>query len=847
VIAAAGDIACDPNQIAFNNGLGTDTDCRAAHTAALLEGVDAVLPLGDNQYNCGGAAAWAQAYDPTWGVLKSITHPVPGDADYATSGGTDCPSTPGAGYYQYFGASAGDPSKGYYSYTLGQWHVVAINTAPCESNAATCAAGSAQEQWLRQDLASDTSPCTLAYYQNPRFTSTNGGGNTFMQPIWQDLYDGGVDVVLNGDSHWYERFAQVNGSGQRDAAFGTREFIVGTGGQGLDTPATPLGISEVANNSTHGVLKLTLHSGSYDWGFVPDEGTFTDSGTTSCHGKPTPPDTTAPSTTIACGGAPCTGWYAGSTQVSLAATDNIGGSGVANTYYTTDGSTPTTSSTRYTGPFTLNGTSTVKFFSTDTQGNAETPKSQLVQVDGAPPTTSAACNGSACSGWYSGTVSMTLSGLDSGGSGVVATYYTTDGSTPTTSSTPYTGAFNITSTRTVKFFSVDTAGNAEAVKSQLVQIDSAAPTTTIACNGATCGTGTYTAAVSVTLNATDPSGGSGVAATYYTTDGTTPTTSSTPYTGAFNVTSTRTVKYFSVDTAGNKEAVSSQQIVVDATAPTTAISCNGNTCTGFYGAAVSVSLTATDGSGGSGVAATYYTTNGSTPTSSSTRYTGAFSLASTATVKYFSVDNVGNQEAVKSQLVSIDTTPPVTTITCNSATCAPWYNASVTVRLSATDNGGSGVAATYYTTNGSTPTTSSTRYTGSFSVSSTRTVKFFSVDQLGRAEPVQSKLISIDTTAPSTTIRCNGTTCSKSTYTSAVSVSFVANDTGSGVSSTHYTTDGSTPTLSSPTYTGAFTVSRNTTVKFRSWDIAGNVEGTNNQKISVSIRAAATSFGSQLG
>ncbi len=233
-------------------------------------------------------------------------------------------------------------------------------------------------------------------------------------------------------------------------------------------------------------MRLTLHGGSYDWAFVPDEGTFTDSGTTSCHGKPTLPDTTAPTTAIACNGAPCTGWYPTGPQVSLAAVDNTGGSGVDKTYYTTDGSAPTTASTQYTGPFTLASTSTVRFFSVDKQGNAEVAKSQQVQVDGTAPSTSSTCNGGACtSNWYVGTVSMTLSATDPGGSGVAATYYTTDGSTPTTASTRYTGAVSIASTRTVKYFSVDVAGNAEAVRSQLIQIDAAAPTTTIACNGAT--------------------------------------------------------------------------------------------------------------------------------------------------------------------------------------------------------------------------------------------------------------------------------------------------------------------------------------------------------------------------
>jgi hypothetical protein len=840
VVGAAGDIACDPTAPAFNGGLGTATDCRAAHTAALLDGVDAVLPLGDDQYDCGGTAAFAQSYDPTWGVLKSITHPVPGDKDYATSGGTDCPSVAGAGYYQYFGAAAGDPSKGYYSYDLGQWHVVALNTGPCPDNSAFCAAGSAQEQWLKQDLAANTSACTLAYYQNPRFSSTasGSGGNTAYQPIWQDLYDGGVDVVLNGDSHWYERFTPLNAAGQPDAAGGVREFIVGTGGAGLDTPGNELAISEKLNASTHGVLRLSLHGGSYDWAFAPDEGTFTDSGSASCHAKPAPPDSVAPTTAIACGGAACTGWYKGSTQVSLAAVDDPAGSGVAQTYYTTDGTTPTSSSTPYTGPFTLAGTSTVSFFSVDKAGNAEGVKTQLVQVDGTPPTTSAACNGAACStGWYAGSVSVTLAATDASGSGVATTYYTTDGSAPSTLSTPYTGAFNLTQTGTVKYFSVDTAGNAESVKSQQVQIDAAAPTTTIACNTGACSSGWYVAAVSITLTATDSSA-SGVAATYYTTDGSTPTTSSTRYTGAFSITQTRTVRYFSTDTAGNAEAPRSQTVQVDTTAPVTTISCNSATCsTGWYSGAVTVRLAATDSTGGSGVAATYYTTDGSTPTTSSTPYTGAFSVTQTGTVRYFSTDTAGNAEAAKSQTVQIDTTKPTTTITCGNVTCSSgWYVASVTVRLAATDpTGGSGIAATYYTTDGSTPTTSSTRYTASFNINQTRTVKYFSTDRAGNAEAAKSQLIRIDGTAPSTTISCNGSSCTNKTYPSAVTVALTATDAGSGVSSTHYTVDGTTPTLSSPTYTGPFTVGATTTVQYRSWDVAGNVESVKSRKIQVAV------------
>ena len=301
VIGSAGDIACDPSSSAFNGGLGTATDCVASDTVKLLTGIDAVLPLGDDQYDCGGLAAFEQSYGPTWGLKKAITYPVPGDKDFTTTGGTDCPSTPGAGYQQYFSSSGGvfgshvpsgvnvNASTGYYSYNLGSWHIIALNTAPCALNTPSfCAVGSAQDLWLQQDLAQNTAACTLAYYQNPRFASNGtSGGSTTYQQLWQDLYKGGAEVVLNGDSHWYERFAPLNTSGVIDNNFGVREFIVGTGGAGLEPPGTELPISQVLNGATHGIIKVTLHNGSYGWQFINDgESSFTDSGTASCHSKP---------------------------------------------------------------------------------------------------------------------------------------------------------------------------------------------------------------------------------------------------------------------------------------------------------------------------------------------------------------------------------------------------------------------------------------------------------------------------------------------------------------------------------------------------------------------------------
>jgi acid phosphatase type 7 len=283
LIAAAGDIACDPTFTYFKNGLGTSSRCRQKYTSDLLvdAGLTAVLPLGDIQYECGGYSAFLAAYDPTWGRVKAITRPAIGNHEVHTSGGSGC-AAGAAGYFRYFGAAAGDPSKGYYSYDLGAWHLIALNS---NCSFVSCSASSSQAQWLRQDLAAHPTRCTLAYWHHPRFTSgTNSPGSSSIKPLFQALYDYGADVVLVGHDHHYERFAPQNPSGARDLATGIREFLVGTGGRGFHPVNTILPNSEVRNNVTFGVLKLALHPAGYDWQFVPEAGaSFRDSGSQMCH------------------------------------------------------------------------------------------------------------------------------------------------------------------------------------------------------------------------------------------------------------------------------------------------------------------------------------------------------------------------------------------------------------------------------------------------------------------------------------------------------------------------------------------------------------------------------------
>jgi hypothetical protein len=282
IVATAGDIACDPASPSFNGGLGTPTLCRQMATSDLLvnAGLAAVLPLGDNQYECGGYNAFLQSYDPSWGRVKAITHPVFGNHDKGTTGGTDC-SPDGSAYYRYFGAAAGAAGQGYYSFDLGSWHLIALN-AECPY-VGGCGPGSPQETWLRNDLAAHPAACTLAFFHEPLFTSGHVGNNPDMTTFWQDLYAAGAEVVLNGHSHNYERFAPQDPAGNL-APNGIREFVVGTGGEELGAFFTTQPNREAGDATTFGVLKLTLHSTSYDWQFVPVAGqTYTDSGSASCH------------------------------------------------------------------------------------------------------------------------------------------------------------------------------------------------------------------------------------------------------------------------------------------------------------------------------------------------------------------------------------------------------------------------------------------------------------------------------------------------------------------------------------------------------------------------------------
>jgi hypothetical protein len=256
ILVGAGDIArCPPTG--------------AAITAGLLDQIPGtVITVGDNAYEDGTAAQYAQCYGPTWGRHKARTRPAPGNHEYHSAGA--------APYYAYFGGAAGPAGRGYYSYRVGAWHVLSLN-----SNVAADA-GSAQVAWLRADLAANPTRCAVAYWHHAVFSSGQHGNDRRMAEIWRILDSAGVDLVIVGHDHNYERFAPQDYQGRADPN-GIRQIVVGTGGDALRAFSTIRANSEVRNSSTLGVIKVTLHADSYEWQFVARPGAaFSDGGTASC-------------------------------------------------------------------------------------------------------------------------------------------------------------------------------------------------------------------------------------------------------------------------------------------------------------------------------------------------------------------------------------------------------------------------------------------------------------------------------------------------------------------------------------------------------------------------------------
>ena len=263
----------DPTDSAVFVGAGDIANCElpgAEATARLLDDIPGtVFAAGDNAYFQGTLQDYERCYQPTWGRHKGRTRPVPGNHEYETPGA--------AGYFSYFGSAAAPAAPGFYSFNLGSWHLVALN-----SNIAM-EPGSDQISWLRADLAASRARCTLAYAHHPLFSSGVNGPTDRLKPLWEVLYAEGVDVVIAAHDHIYERFSPQDPSGRLDPARGLRQFVVGTGGGRLTAPGVPRPNSE-ARFSAWGVLKLTLRASDYTWEFVPVAGeSFRDSGIDGCH------------------------------------------------------------------------------------------------------------------------------------------------------------------------------------------------------------------------------------------------------------------------------------------------------------------------------------------------------------------------------------------------------------------------------------------------------------------------------------------------------------------------------------------------------------------------------------
>ncbi len=258
-------------------GAGDIADCDLpddSATAALVEGIPGtVFTAGDNVYPDGTAQQFTDCYGPTWGRFLDRTRPAPGNHDAHTD---DL-----AGYLGYFGDAAAPNGTTWYSYDLGTWHVVVLDS-DC-GGAGGCGPDSDQGRWLAADLAASTARCTVAIWHIPRFSSGTHGDDKSVAPLWSALYSRGVDLVINGHEHDYERFAAQDPDGKADPVRGIREFVVGTGGAALRAIPKIAANSELRASVTHGVIRLVLHPTSYEWAFIGTTDIFHDAGSGQCH------------------------------------------------------------------------------------------------------------------------------------------------------------------------------------------------------------------------------------------------------------------------------------------------------------------------------------------------------------------------------------------------------------------------------------------------------------------------------------------------------------------------------------------------------------------------------------
>lgn len=629
-------------------GAGDIADCTNSGdslTANLLDSIPGtVFAAGDEAYPDGTSTDFANCYNPTWGRHKARTRPVPGNHEYSTSGAP--------GYYGYFGAAAGDPTKGYYSYDLGNWHIVALN-----SNIAMNT-GSPQEQWLVADLAASTKQCKLGYWHHPLFSSGREGSDTATQQLFQDLYNAGAEIVLVGHDHDYERFAPQTATGVADSVYGVREFVVGTGGAGLFTLGTPLANSQVRNDGTQGVLKLTLTSTGYSWQFMPIAGkTFTDAGTSSCH--PAPSAGTQPPTAVP--GGPYSGTEGAAVSFDGSASSDPSGAALSYAWSFGDSSTGTV--VKPTHSYLASGTFSATLTVTDTRGATSQPVSTPVTIANVPPAVNAGANLSATPG---SPVTLNVSFSDPGtdapwtyaiawGDGSASTTGSTSvQSTPITATHTYAAA----GTDTVRVTVTDKAGGSGT--GQVVATVTALPPPTPVAGGPYAGT----EGTAVTFDGSGSTDPNGAALTYAWTFGDGSSGSGVKPTHAYASYGTYTVTLSVSDTRGASSAPVTTSATIANVAPTVNAGANRT-----VGAGSPLALSASFSDPGADAPWSYVITWGDgsasstgTTTSPSSPITATHSYAAggTDTVRVAVTDKGG---ATGTGLLVATVTPPVAGVT----------------------------------------------------------------------------------------------------------------------------------------------------------------------------------------
>ena len=481
--------------------------------------------------------------------------------------------------------------------------------------------------------------------------------------------------------------------------------------------------------------------------------------------------------------------------VTLNATDNMDNDPVI--YYTVDGTEPTTSSVKYTAPVTVSSTTTLRFVAVDDVGNMSPVQTETYTIDTEAPSVSA----DPVTKYFNTTQTVTLNATDNVDVDPVI-YYTVDGTEPTTSSTVYAGPIILNNTTTLRFVVVDDVGNISPVQSETYTLDTEAPSVS-----ASIGTGVFGDSQVVTLNATDNMDVNPVI--YYTTDGTDPTTSSAVYNGHITINSTTTLSFVVVDGAGNMSPVQTKIYTIDKVAPVAKASLEG----GLFNATQTVNLSATDNIDAHPTI--YYTTDGTTPSASSTRYTDPIVIKDNTTLRFIAVDIMGNVSPVQNQTYTIDTVVPTVNATLDTGV----FNSSQMVTLNATDNLDLNPVI-YYTEDGSDPINGGTLYTDTLDITSTTTLKFAARDSAGNWSPVQTETYTIDTVAPIVSASPVG-----GNYYAPQTVTLKADE----IADIYYTLDGSTPTKSSTRYAAPISVTSSKKLSYIGVDSLGNISGVKTQ------------------